>query len=287
MTRSSVPAEEVHDEVCAVTQRHLEAVDAAAPGLIRALYLTGSIALGDYQAGRSDIDFMAFTSRPCSEADIELLRGVHAQLQAPTCYDGSYVIWRDRPEAPEDEPVRPHLVGGEFRVESDSALTPSTWNEFVRYAIAVRGPAAGSIGVSVSRERLSKWNLGNLNGYWLNLATRAAAYYDDKDPASTEEAEFVCWVTLGAARLHYTLATGDITSKTGAGRYALEHFPDYADLISAALTWRATGEGEFTMATGRRATELVKAIVADASRRWGSGSPASHSSGAATTPRSE
>jgi Domain of unknown function (DUF4111)/Nucleotidyltransferase domain len=276
MTRSPAAPEEVHDEVRAVTQRHLQAVDAAAPGLIRALYLTGSIALGDYQPGRSDIDFMAFTSRPCGEADIELLRGVHAQLRAPTYYDGSYVIWRDEPEAPADEPVRPHLVGGEFRVANDSALTPSTWTEFAKYAIAVRGPAAGSIGVSVSRERLNEWNLGNLNGYWLNLANRAAAYYGDKDPAATEEAEFVCWGTLGAARLHYTLATGDITSKTGAGRYALEHFPDYADLISAALTWRATGEGEFTVATGRRATDLVKSIVADANRRWGSGSAAGH-----------
>jgi hypothetical protein len=256
-------------EVRAVTLRHLEAADAAAPGLIRALYLTGSIALGDYQPGRSDIDFMAFTSRPCSEVDIGLLRGVHAQLEAPACYDGSYVIWRDQPEAPADEPVRPHIVGGEFRVANDSALTPSTWTEFARYATAVRGPAAGSIGISVSRERLNEWNLSNLNGYWLNLATRAAAYYGDKDPAAIEEAEFVCWGTLGAARLHYTLATGDITSKTGAGRYALEHFPDYADLIIAALTWRATGDGEFTMATGKRATDLVKAIVADANHRWG------------------
>jgi hypothetical protein len=31
---------------------------------------------------------------------------------------------------------------------------------------------------------------------------------------------------LGVSRLHYTLATGDISSKADAGRYALHAFPD-------------------------------------------------------------
>jgi hypothetical protein len=269
MTQSRVLPEAVQGEVRAVTRRHLAAVDAAAPGLIRALYLTGSIALGDYQPGRSDIDFMAFTSRPCSEGDIELLRGVHAALQAATYYDGNYVTWRDRPEAPEDEPTGPHIVGGEFKVARNTALTPSTWTEFARYAIAVRGPAAGSIGVTVSRERLNEWNLGNLNGYWSNLADAAASTLAERDPAGPARPEAVAWAVLGAPRLHYTLATGDITSKAGAGRYALEHFPEYGELITAALAWRATGEAEFTNAAARRSVAFIRAVVADANRRWG------------------
>lgn len=270
MPNSQSPAlpEEAHDDVRAVTQRHLEAVDAVAPGLIRALYLTGSVALGDYQPGRSDIDFMAFTSRPCGEADIELLCGVHAALPTPTSYDGSYVTWCDRPEAPDDEPVRPHVVGGEFRVAENSALTPSTWTEFARYAIAVRGPAPGSIGVTVSRERLNEWNLGNLNGYWNDLADAGAKVLAERDPAGSARAETVAWAVLGAPRLHYTLATGDITSKTGAGRWALEQFPEYGELVAAALAWRATGEGEFTNAAAQRSVLFVRAVVADANRRW-------------------
>jgi Nucleotidyltransferase domain len=259
----------VPDDVLAVTGRHLAAADAAAPGLIRALYVTGSVALGDYQPGRSDIDFMAFTSRPCGAADIELLRDVHARIQGPASYDGTYVRWLEQPEAPDDEPVRPHIVGGEFRVAACSELTPSTWTEFARYALAVRGPAAATLGVQISRERLTEWNRQNLNGYWLNLATRAAAHFAGQDPAETTDAEFACWAALGAARLHYTLATGDITSKTGAGHYALELFPGYGDLIRAALTWRATGAGEFSNAMALSAADLVQAIVADANRRFG------------------
>ena len=73
---------------------------------------------------------------------------------------------------------------------------------------------------------------------------------------------------LGAPRLHYTLATGDITSKTGAGRWALEQFPEYGELVGAALAWRATGEGEFTNAAAQRSVSFVRAVVADANRRW-------------------
>ncbi len=38
------------------------------------------------------------------------------------------------------------------------------------------------------------------------------------------------WCVPGVARLHYTIATGDITSKSGACRYALSTFP---------ITWHA------------------------------------------------
>jgi hypothetical protein len=36
----------------------------------------------------------------------------------------------------------------------------------------------------------------------------------------------VVWIVTGVSRLHYTLATGEITSKDGAGRHALATFPE-------------------------------------------------------------
>lgn len=258
------------EDVAGATRQHLDAVDAAAPGLIRALYVTGSVALGDYHPGRSDIDFMAFTARPLTDEDVAMLREVHASLTAPKHYDGNYVGWHELPHVPDDEPPRPHLVDGELRTDDCHELTPSTWTEFRQYAIAVRGPAASALRVSITRQRLHEWNLGNLNGYWDGWASAAASYLERRDPAAIlDDAEVVCWGALGAARLHYTLATGDITSKSGAGRYALEHFGAYENVITAALAWRATGNGEFTHAMALDSAELVRAIVKDANQRWG------------------
>lgn len=60
-------------------------------------------------------------------------------------------------------------------------------------------------------------------------------------------------MTLGAARPHYTLATGDFASKCAAGDYAAGLFPEYRALVSAATAWRATGSGDFTCRDGWRA----------------------------------
>jgi Aminoglycoside adenylyltransferase, C-terminal domain len=48
------------------------------------------------------------------------------------------------------------------------------------------------------------------------------------------------WLVLGVPRLHNTIATLDITSKTWAGRYALEVAPaQWRPVLDAALAQRA------------------------------------------------
>ena len=75
------------DDVLAATRQHLRALDAAAPGLAGALYVTRSVALGDYQQGHSDIDFMAFLSRPVTDPEtVGRLAEVHAGLAGPADY---------------------------------------------------------------------------------------------------------------------------------------------------------------------------------------------------------
>jgi hypothetical protein len=162
------------------------------------------------------------------------------------------------------------VVKGEFHGDDPNhQLTPATWTEFARYAITVRGHNARDLGVTVSPERLARWTLGNLNGYWHGTATGGLDTLRPHEPGESVPAEAVAWMALGAARLHYTLATGDIASKSAAGRYAIGLFPGHTDVVNAALAWRATGEGEFTVADWRSCAGLTLDIVADANQRWG------------------
>jgi hypothetical protein len=74
-------------------------------------------------------------------------------------------------------------------------------------------------------ETLTAWTLDNLTSYWRSLLDRAARFVSLWS-LSTFASYRAVWVVLGVSRLHYTLATGDISSKEDAGRYALQAFPD-------------------------------------------------------------
>lgn len=74
-------------------------------------------------------------------------------------------------------------MSGEPRADENAELSPSTWAEFAGTRSLSAAPTVGSLGVSVRPDRLREWNLGNLNSYWLNLATTDAAYLADRNPA--------------------------------------------------------------------------------------------------------
>jgi len=115
----------------------------------------------------------------------------------------------------------------------------------------VRGPQARELGVSVPRDRLNGWTLGNLNGYWKRTAEDAIATLRPHDSGEVIAASVVAWITLGPARLHYTLATGDIASKSAAGRYAIDTFP--------AIPLASSMPRPPTMASGARASTISPA----------------------------
>jgi Domain of unknown function (DUF4111) len=82
------------------------------------------------------------------------------------------------------------------------------------------------------------------------------------------DAEYVTWVLLGPARLHYTLATTDIISKSDAGPYLVAHFPEYASLAERAIRWRGGEPGTFTAEDLSAAASLINLIADDAWKRW-------------------
>lgn len=74
-------------DVREVVDHYLGTADRVAPGLVEAHYLTGSVALGDYHPGTSDIDFLAVIP----SVDAARLATVHAELPASPNFDGIYL----------------------------------------------------------------------------------------------------------------------------------------------------------------------------------------------------
>jgi hypothetical protein len=253
-----------------LVRTHLRELDAEAPGLLDKLYLTGSVALGDYRHGPSDVDFLAVTARPLEPDDLAVLGRVHAAMPAEPHYDGIYLDPGQFTAMPDREEAVPHVVGGAFQADAPCGeLNPMVWLMLLRHGVAVRGPRPAALGLAVADERVRRYNLDNLRDYWAPLAeqiSHAVAGLPEGEPAYPA---VVVWAVLGPARLHYTLATRDVSTKSAAGRYAAEHFPDWADLVRRAMDWRDGKDVIFTTTDARSAAAMVDAVVSDAWHRWG------------------
>lgn len=249
---------------------HLEQVDQAAPGLIEMLYLTGSVALGDYRPGVSDVDFLAVTSRTLDAGDLAAVAAAHEAMPAPSRYDGIYLERGALATTPDDCPVVPHIVNGVFRTEQRCGeLNPVLWLMLTRYGITMRGLSTPDLDVRVDPHRLRRWNLDNLRSYWQPLAERIRQEVAGRAATEIADSDSVMWAVLGPPRLHYTLATGDVMSKTGGGRYAAQQFPAWGKLAAQAVACRAGQPVEFVTTDALAAAAMVDAVVEDAWRRWG------------------
>ena len=110
------------------------------------------------------------------------------------------------------------------------------WKVLAERGIPVRGPEPGALGLDPEPGVLRDWNLANLDGYWQPWASAAQA---GRGPWWRDSRWVVAWGTLGATRLHCTVATGEVVSKEAAGEYALATFGgDWRPLIEEALAYR-------------------------------------------------
>ncbi|MCW3816395.1 DUF4111 domain-containing protein [Micromonospora sp. DR5-3] len=253
-----------------LTRSYLQAVDRALPGYVRSLYVVGSAALGAWQAGASDVDVVIMTARPASGADLAQLAAIHADLPRSPHFDGVYLEPALAQSWPADRRAVPFVVNGEFTTDKPCGeLTPVLWLTLQRYGIPVRGPAVAELGVRVDPEQLRRYNLDNLREYWQSLVATFPAKLAGVGPDAVVDAGIVAWFALGPARLHYTLAHGDIISKAAAGDYLAQLLPEYADLAHRAVRWRAGETERFTAADLVTAGGSVNAVADDAWRRFG------------------
>jgi hypothetical protein len=222
--------------VVAVTGRLVELLDARLPGQLEAFYLVGSIALGDYREGRSDIDFIAVLA---DEPDIDVLAALHAELArthpVPRC-DGIYL--RPGELSTPAGGTGLELRDGQPLQQSAGERHPVTWLILADAGIALRGRTPDHGWVMADRAAAIQHSRDNLRTYWRHwLEVRRRLLSRAGLTLLTDEA--VTWGALGIARLHATIATGRLPSKSGAGHYALGAFPDHSRIVGEALRLRA------------------------------------------------
>jgi len=236
--------------VSRLVEELLAGLDRALPGRIEGLYVVGSASMGAFRLGRSDVDFVAIVDRDLTRRELARLRAVHLGRWTsalvhdgalgrrwPLVCNGIYVRSTHLANPPLTvTPVACH-ASGRFRIapHDDFDVNPVTWHTLAANGIAVRGPGRERLRIHTDDNELRRWTRGNLNSYWRRWVERA------RRPGVREavlDRRFTTAGVLGAPRLHYTIATGEIASKEEAGAHALEVFdPRWRPLIEDALGW--------------------------------------------------
>jgi hypothetical protein len=230
-TRTDLPA--VVAEIC---DAHARLVEGVLPGFLEGLYLHGSLGFDAEFHGGSDIDFVATVSREPAAAETEALRSVHAELTrrwpAPA-YDGFYLVETDLARRPEDVTVAPGVLHEWFDTSPHCDVKQITWRELRDHGVTMRGKDLRDILIRSDDTELHASTRENLDTYW--RPQLEAMKHHPREASLPQAAE---WGGLGAPRLLHLLTTGRPTSKSGAGRWALEAFPHHREILEEALRVR-------------------------------------------------
>jgi hypothetical protein len=246
----------------AAIDRYLEAVDSAVPGLVVGLYVVGSLALGDYDPERSDIDVVVVVAQAPNAKQRALLGEVHRVVA--TRIDGPYVPRAEFAAGPDHIGDVAYHVDGRFEVGQCHEVSPVTWAMLAGPAITARGDAPSALGVCADDAEVRAFSAANLRDYWSGWARTMGALVDGTDDDDPIEARLLEWGVLGVARVHAAATTGAVLSKCGGGEYARTAFGDkWHEVIDLALASRAGEQREVTIAQFRRACDFV-ALVASA-----------------------
>jgi Nucleotidyltransferase domain len=246
---------------------YLDLLDAALPGACAGVYLTGSAALGDWLPDRSDLDILTIVAGDLQDADLDALAALHAAQAGRPYLDAVYV-----PAGALGQPSQPghagypHVIDGQFHRDGYEP-DPVLWATLHRNGITISGPDATDLGAAPDPGWLKDWNLGNLDSYWRSWAHWGHAKLAEHEPESAMPASTAAWALLGPGRLHCTIATGEVISKTAAAGYTARVVPGCDELLQRAKRWRLGDDAvTFTAAEGLAACDLIDAIIQGAAQ---------------------
>ena len=199
--------------------------DEIAPGAVEGLYVVGSAALNDWQPGASDIDIVAVTAEPADEDMAGSLLTAHAvfvERHPGIAVDGPFLAWGDLIVAPQGV-TRPWTLDRRFHHDAECfEINPVTWYTLATYAVRIRGPQSADIPIPIGAEERVRFVIDNALSYWTTVHAELRGALGELGASDTLPGSVPVWCLLGVCRMLYTATTADVTSKSGAGRWAAE-----------------------------------------------------------------
>lgn len=232
----------VSNVVARVVEDYLDDMEATVPGLVDGVYLIGSVALSDFHPAWSDIDFVTVLHDVPEDPQRMLLADVHERMrtrhQRPRL-NGYYLTWDDL-AAPPSRRTTLGLQAKNGVLHLGPNWVPSilTWHELAEHGLHVAGPSLEGHEIARDPAMLTRWCLDSIEDQWTPWWYRSANLWSNAGVGSLGGWAPASGV-LGVTRVHYMLTTGRVTSKCGAGEWALTVCePEWRRLLEECLRIR-------------------------------------------------
>ena len=204
------------------------------------MYLYGSLASGDFNTERSDIDFVVTTANELSPETVSRLAVMHHRIYASGLkwakkLEGAYITKNALRSHNANDIARPCLNEGKFyqeRLGSDWVIQRHILRE---QGVAVAGPDLKELIYLVRPDDLRQAVKGILQEWWAPMLN---------DPAWIKDSEYQVFAVLTMCRALHTIKFGEIVSKRAAAAWAQDAHGQWNSLIKAALAWWCCA-GEF------------------------------------------
>lgn len=202
------------------------------------MYLTGSLAAGDFDARNSDIDFIIATAQELSDETFTALAEMHAHIAAGSSkwaqeIEGSYIPLEALRRYDPANARHPHIFRGGEESRLFMMQHAGDWiiqrHVLREHGVVVVGPSPGTLVDRVQPEQLQE-AVRTLAPVW------PTPLLDAPEPLRHDGYHAYTVVTL--CRMLYTLEHGTVVSKPVAARWARTAFgPRWDALIERALAW--------------------------------------------------
>jgi hypothetical protein len=183
--------------------RFVSAIQPVVP--LVSVWAHGSLAGGDYQEGRSDLDLIAILSRPCTAAEEQHLGEVHESLgKADALASKLHCSYCAAGEL--DDAARSHLTWAHEELMR-RRVTPVTRRELSDFGLVLYGEGPAALLPPVTDEQLAEFVIHDMESFWLPSVAHPERWKRD------------IWVDLGLltlARATVTLRDGTLITKAKA-----------------------------------------------------------------------
>jgi len=199
------------------------------------MYLDGSLAIGDFDPGSSDVDFVVVTDGELPPQTFVALRTMHERIAAGASkwakeLEGSYIPQRalrhDRQPGPHPYIDRGSTLG---MVHQESGYWVIHRHMLREHGVVLIGPPPRTLIDPVHPAELGEAVRGILREWWMPMLSNGPLL---------QNGFYRCYAVLTMSRMLYTVRYGTIVSKPVAARWAQEALDArWTPLIRDALAW--------------------------------------------------